>query len=369
MTIAKKSILVASLGNMLEYYDYAIFNIFLPIIAPVFFPGRTKYDALVMGYYAVLISAIARPLGGLLFGYIGDRFGRKIALLLSIYGIAFVTLLVGILPGYASIGIAAMFILTTIRALQMLCFGGEVCGAGIYVVELANGHREGLMGSILTAMALVGSVVASLIGVILSYLNPQQPNWRLAFILGGIAGLVAIIFRRNMAESVDLTELSNKVSLKTPFIKYPRELFAGVCIGGFITMPFTTVLAYVNPMLVTKGFISNLEFMKFQFILSVIAVISLLLSGLASDKYTPSKIMYGSAIALILVAWPLCKMFNSELMGFVLIAEIIMVVINEFLLGPVNAYLKSIFPVQVRYRGAAFSFCLGMSIIGGLPLL
>ena len=366
MALKTKSIAIAALGTMLEYYDYAIFSIFLPIIAPVFFPAHSKYDALIMGFYAVLISSIARPLGGLVFGYIGDRFGRKVALLISIYGIAFATLMVGVTPGFATIGIFAMIILTIIRSVQMLCYGGEYSGAGIYVVELANGRKEGLIGGLLSAMALVGSVIASVAGLIITYANKENPNWRLAFILGGIMGIVAIVFRRNMTETASHDVLAVKVSLKQLFSDYPHQIFAGVCIGGFITLPFSTVLSFVNPMLVTKGFINNFQFMQLQFLLSSVAVITLILSGLAADKFSPKKVMTLATILLVILGFPLCFLLNSYNIGLILIAEIVLIIINEILLGPSNAYLKSIFPMQVRYRGSAFSFCLGMAIVGGL---
>lgn len=366
MSLPKRSVIIAALGTMLEYYDYAIFSIFLPFIAPVFFPGRSKYEALVMGFYAILIAAIARPLGGLVFGYIGDRFGRKIALLISIYGIAVATLLIGVTPGYTVIGVWAMIIITFIRSIQMLCYGGEYSGAGVYVVELANGHKEGIIGGILAAMALVGSVIASLVGLVITTINKDAPNWRMAFILGGIVGFIAILYRRKMTESIGHDALDDKVSLKQLFTVYPMQIFTGVCIGGFITLPFTTVLTFINPMLVSKGVITSFQFMLLQFVLSIIAVVVLLASGMAADRFSSRRVMQSAALLLIILGIPLGYMLASQYLALIIIAEIILIIINEVLLGPSNAFLKSIFPPNVRYRGTAFSFCLGMSIVGGL---
>lgn len=362
----KKSLVVASLGTLIEYYDYSIFTMFLPFLAPTFFAANSEYDALIMGFYAILIVSIARPLGGIFFGAIGDKFGRKTALLCSLYGIALATLVIGILPGYASIGVSAMIILIAIRALQMLCYGGEYSGAGIYVVELANGKNVSLIGSILTAMALVGSVLASLVGMGLTAINSVHPNWRVAFIIGGLFGLSAIYFRRGMTESVTHAELNNHASLGSIFKSYPKSLFAGVCIGGFSTVPFSTVLAFINPVLKTKGYLSGFAFMSLQFTLSTIAVITLVVSGVLADKLTPSKVMRNATLWLIILSIPLGLMLQSMMLWLIIAAEITLVVINEFLLGPSNAYLKQLFPANCRYRGVAFSFCLGMSLFGGL---
>ncbi|MEN9945963.1 MAG: hypothetical protein RLZZ293_349 [Pseudomonadota bacterium] len=362
----KKSLLLASLGTFIEYYDYSIFTLFLPFLAPTFFVGHSEYDSLIMGFYAILIASIARPIGGIVFGIIGDKFGRKVSLLCSLYGIAIATLLIGVLPGYASIGVYAIIILIGIRAVQMLCFGGEYSGAGIYVVEIAREKNISFIGAILTAMALIGSVGASLVGMGLTALNPIHPNWRLAFIIGGIIGLITIFFRQGMSESVSGHDLNQHINLSAIFTNYRRQMFAGVCIGGFATLPFTTVLAFINPVLKTKNYLTSFEFMLLQFSLSIIAVLVLLSSGFIADRISPHKVMRQASICLIVLAIPLSLMLQSMLIKWVIVAEISLVVINEFLLGPSNAYLKQLFPVQCRYRGVAFSFCLGMSLVGGL---
>ncbi len=365
----KKSIFIAALGTLIEYYDYAIFSMFLPFLAPTFFPANSAYDALIMGFYAVLIASIARPLGGIVFGAIGDRFGRRRALLISLYGIAAATLLIGFLPGFKSIGMTAMVILTLVRAVQMLCYGGEYSGAGIYVVELAKARYMSLVGAVLTAMALLGSVVASLVGMFLTWHNPASPNWRLAFILGGVVGLIAIYFRQGMTESVNHEDLAKRESLGKIIVTYPKQLFAGVCIGGFSTLPFTTVLSFINPVLKTKGYFSGFAFMSLQFALSSIAVIILISSGLIADRVTPAKVMRYASIALLILSIPLGFMLQSYSLWLIICAEVILVVLNELLLGPSNAYLKQLFPANCRYRGVAFSFCLGMSLVGGLTPL
>lgn len=361
-----KSLVIASFGTLIEYYDYALFSLFLPFLAPVFFPAKSAYDALIMGFYAILIASIARPLGGLFFGYIGDKYGRKTSLVISLYGIALATLFIGILPSYAQIGVSAAILLVLIRSIQLFCYGGEYSGAGIYVVELAKSRNVALIGAILSAMALVGSVLAAVVGMILTHINKIDPNWRLGFILGGVVGLIAIYFRREMTESVSKHELVKSPSLLSIFKNQPRALFAGLCIGGFITVPFTTVLTFINPVLKTKGLMSSMQFMQLQFALSTIAVITLVSAGFFADKLSPIKIMRAASILLVLVAWPLGMLLDSSNLYFVLGAEIALVVINEILLGPSNAYLKQIFPVDCRYRGVAFSFCLGMAIFGGL---
>ena len=133
-SILKKSFIGAAIGTLIEYYDYILFITFIPILSPVFFTADSAYQSLVKGYVVLLIATIARPLGGLFFGYFGDTLGRRKALLGSMYGIAIATFVMGIVPGYATLGIWACVIIIIAKSVQLFCFGGEYNGAGIYVV-------------------------------------------------------------------------------------------------------------------------------------------------------------------------------------------------------------------------------------------
>ncbi len=191
-------------------------------------------------------------------------------------------------------------------------------------------------------------------------------NWRIGFVIGGLMGLIAIYFRRSMTESIGEHDRIQTPSFKQICVLYPKEIFAGICIGGFSTLPFTTVLTFINPWLKTNGYLDSLQFMQFQFLLSTIAVVTLVLAGFFADRYSPARVMKKGVLALLILTIPLAIMLESMNLYWIISAEIILVILNEILLGPSNAYLKQIFPVNCRYRGVAVSFCLGMSLVGGL---
>ena len=159
--------------------------------------------------------------------------------------------------------------------------------------------------------------------------------------------MIAIYFRQGMADSVNHEDLTKHESLVKIIVTYPKQLFAGVCIGGFSTLPFTTVLSFINPVLKTKGYFSGFTFMTLQFVLSSIAVIVLISSGLIADRVTPAKVMRYASIALLILSVPLGFMLQSYSLWLIICAEIILVVLNELLLGPSNAYLKQLFPCQL----------------------
>ena len=188
----RKSFLGAACGSMLEYYDYALFSTFLPLIAPLFFPAQSAYASLQKGFSFLLIAMIFRPIGALFFGYVGDKVGRRGALLTSMYGIALATLAIGLTPSYAMIGPTAMVLILVAKTVQVFCFGGEFNGGGVYAIELMQQRREGLGSGIFTAITLSGSLIASLYGILLTAKDMPAWGWRSAFIIGGLIGLLAI---------------------------------------------------------------------------------------------------------------------------------------------------------------------------------
>lgn len=366
-TLSIKSFISAAFGTIVEYYDFALFSIFLPIISPYFFPASTKYESLVKGYGILLLAVVTRPLGGIIFGHIGDLLGRRRALGLSMLGIAISTLTIGFTPTYQSIGVWSIVIIMLAKIIQSFCFGGEYNGAGIYVVEHANNHREGLIGSLLTAIAVFGSMLASLSAVITSLDFMPTWSWRLAFIFGGIIGVLGIFYRKNLLESPHFNPApSQKFPLINLFKLFPKELMAGFFIGGFSTMPLTTVVVFINPVLMINGYFSENHIMLLQTFLLFIGFIALIISGQLSDSKSPLTIMKWGALFLTLLAFPLLKAIDSGTFYIIIFAEIAIVLLNEMLLGPSNALLKNIFPMKYRYRGSSLSFTLGMAVIGGL---
>ncbi|MGE3920379.1 MAG: MFS transporter [Gammaproteobacteria bacterium] len=367
MKLSKKSFFGASIGTMVEYYDYALFAIFIPIIAPLFFRGETAYQSLSKGYLILMITSLAQPLGGLLFGYIGDFFGRRKALLASMYGIAIATFIMGITPSYQTIGIWSLIIILITKAIQKFCFGGEFNGAGIYVVEHARNQNEIYTSSILSATTFTGSLVASIIGILLTASFMPDWSWRLAFVLGGVIGAIGIFYRKNLLESPQFKEAnSNQHNLRQLLRKFPKELLAGFFIGGLCTVPFTTVITFINPVLMTEKYFTGQQFMLVETYLIIVSIITLVVIALTAENKKPENIMRFGATGLILFSYVLLLLIYKGSLFVILIAQSLMIVMNEIMIAPSHAYFKKIFDLEFRYRAASFSFCLGLAVFGGL---
>lgn len=363
----RKSFLGAALGTLLEYYDYALFSIFMPIFAPLFFPASTVYESLSKGFLLLLIPISVRPLGALFFGHFGDLIGRRRAMLSSMYGIALATLMIGLIPSCQSIGPSATLILILAKTIQVFCFGGEYNGAGIYVVEHAQNKNEGVIGALLAAVTITGSLLATLFAVLATFSWMPLWSWRLAFILGGIAGFFCIHYRKNLLESPQFKPASPHEHSFSQLLKnYPLELSSGIFMGGMATSAFTTVLIFVLPILMTKGLINNHQLMLIQTFLISVAIITVIPAGYLADRFSPPRVLLWAASSLILLAYPLLWLMDQGNLAFIIFASTFLVMIVELIMGPSNAYLKNIFSLHYRYRGSSLSVCLGMALFGGL---
>ena len=362
-----KVLWVAAVGTIVEYYNYALFTIFLPIFSPKFFPADTVYHSLVKSYLLMWVAMSMRPLGGMFFGYFGDRFGRRRALICSIWGIVISTLLIGLLPTAAVIGVWASIAIVVIKGVQVFCFGGEYNGAGIFVVEHAQGNNEAMASSSFVAIAFIGALLACAAGIILTLPSMPKEFWRLAFIAGGFIGIMGIGNRKKMPESPGFKPCSKQQNSALAMLKlYPLELFTSVFVGGFTAIPFITVLTFINLVLMTKGYFTQQQLMLTQALMILVAIITVLLAGIVADYFTPVKWMKACCSALIIFSYPLLILIDSKNIFYSIAGLSGIIMITEFLHGPAHAYLKNLFAIHFRYRASSLGFGVGVSVLGSI---
>ncbi|MDR3477429.1 MAG: MFS transporter [Gammaproteobacteria bacterium] len=366
-SLSKKSFFGAAIGTMIEYYDYSLFVMFLPIFSPIFFTANTAYQALSKMFLLMTIPVIARPLGALFFGYYGDFIGRRKALLLSMYGIATATFCIGLIPSAEHIGLWAAILIVAAKTIQVFCYGGEYNGAGIYVVEHAKNKQEGLIGSLLSTATTFGSLLASLAGVLLTVKYMPTWSWRVGFMLGGLVGLFGVFYRKKMLEVPAFSSADpKKHSLLNLLKEHPREILLGIFIGGLSTIPATTVMGFINPVLMSKGFFNSHELMLIHTLLNIVSIVILIIVGFVSNKISPAKIMRFGALLYVLLTYPLLQIIDLNHLAFTIPALAGLLVLSGIFFAPSNAFLKTLFSMPYRYRGISLSFCLGMGFFGGL---
>ncbi|MGD8562792.1 MAG: MFS transporter, partial [Desulfarculaceae bacterium] len=192
-------------GNILEWYDFAVFGYFAPVIGANFFPAQDKLAALINAFGVFAAGYLMRPIGGIIFGHIGDRLGRKRALQLSVALMAIPTTLLGLLPSYASIGVTASVLLVVLRLVQGLSVGGELIGSISFITEMAPARRRGFLGSwtLFSAIGgvMLGSAVATLLHWVLSDASLHSWGWRLPFLAGILIGGFGLWMRSGIKET------------------------------------------------------------------------------------------------------------------------------------------------------------------------
>jgi MFS family permease len=188
----KKTFFAGIFGNTLEWYDFTAYAFFAPILAKLFFPLSNPFTSLLLTFGVFALSFLVRPVGALFFGYIGDHFGRRTALIISIIVMSLPTLFLGLLPNYATIGIAAPVLLTILRMTQGLAVSGELTSATSFLVEHAHEKRRGFAGSLAMWSAFIGITLSSIVVTSITMAITDQQlttwGWRVPFVLGGLLG-------------------------------------------------------------------------------------------------------------------------------------------------------------------------------------
>ena len=373
--ITRRSVLLAGgIGNLLEWYDFAVFGYFAPFISAQFFPTDDPVSGLINTFGVFAAGYFARPIGGVLFGQIGDRFGRKRALQLSIFLMAVPTTLIAFLPTHAQVGVLAPVLLVILRLAQGISVGGEFIGSCCYLVESAPPGRRGLFGSWSTfgtvGGMLVGSAVATLIQDLLSTDQIHAWGWRLPFLGGLLVGVVGWQMRRGTEETPEFARLQGAGQIEQrPALQALREmpvrvlqlagivLLFGVSIYTlFVWMP-TYLMHFVIPPVPHALLINTL--------CMVLLIATMPIAGLLADRFGYKRILGAGALVTGVLVYPLFRWIDSGTMVATAVALAIFALINGLLQGAMPVAMAELFPARLRYSAMAIGYNFALAIFGG----
>lgn len=357
-------------GNILEYYDFTVYSVFSAAIGKAFFPLSSDLTQILASLTIFAVGFVTRPVGGIVFGYIGDRWGRKASLLVSMFGITFSTFLMGLIPDYNYLGIYAPILLAILRLVQGLCISGEGTGTAIFILEHYK-LRPGLISGIVHGSNIAGTLLASLVGILINrYCSPDLQAWRAAFVLGGLMGLIGCYLRSNTQETPVFQQLLNsKQILKAPFIHVMRtawgRMIVTACAAGAASSIVYIIKAYLNIFYTGVLKLDSVIALYYVSYTSIILMLSMPVFGMFIDKFGTSQMMRGSTLVMIALSLPIMLMITSvnlyiQLTGLALIALIAGAVSTSAYI-----FVISLFPPAERFSGVGFSYNLGIAIFGG----
>ena len=380
-TLDKKDIKIlglSSLGGALEFYDFIIFVFFAEYIANVFFPkDMGEFWTLLNTYGAFAAGYLARPLGGIVMAHFGDKFGRKNMFMLSILLMVLPTFALAFIPGYETLGFLAPLLLIIIRIFQGIAIGGELPGAWVFVREHCQENHKALFLSCLnSAMALgilLGSVVFLTIHIFFSIEEITNYAWRIAFILGGIFGIISIYLRKFLQETPVFQQMKKESSLSSFPLKdlfKEKNIFNSLSASMLMTWVLTGCVV-VLVLFMPKFMPDILHLSKVQgSYLQMLGIIGIVLGGIFTgylvDKLGLFRICILLSLAFMIVA---CLYFYVlyELKNIILVC---IFYTSICFLGGINVFapilMNEVFRAKIRFSGISFSYNIAYAISGGI---
>jgi MFS transporter, MHS family, proline/betaine transporter len=370
---SSSGIVAGLIGNVMEWYDFALFGYFVPYISTAFFPDSNTTSALLATWAVFACGFLMRPLGGAIFGYIGDRIGRRRVLVLSVMLMTLPTFVLGVLPTYAQIGIAASFLLIGLRLIQGLSVGGEFSGSVTYMVETAPQNRRGLAGSWAnvgsTAGLLLGSGAATAVTTFSSQHFAETWGWRIPFLVGLLLGIFAWFQVKRLHEghiSHRDEKHKSRSPLKEAFTKDKKKTFQALAFTAGYGATFYIPLVYLPDYIQRNTSMSLDTAMQINTIATAMILVLIPVSGWVSDRFLRRTHFLAIGFFLLAVlAYPMFELVLSGKYAQVLTAQLVFAVLIVFPLGSAPALLVELFPSDDRLTGYSVAFNIGIGVVGG----
>ncbi len=370
----RKVAISGMLGNGLEWYDYALYGHMSIVFSKLFFPMEDQSLSLILTLLTFAIGFIARPLGAIFFGRIGDKYGRKRALTASMILMAIPTAAIGLLPTYAQIGILAPILLLTVRLLQGFSLGGAYSGSISYVVEHAPPEWRSTVGSLVKISLLLGFLAGSFASTLVASLMDEASfyswGWRIPFLLGICLGFVGFWIRNHGEESPVYTKAKKAGKLsQTPvrdaFVEHPMKMLQGFAVYLFVTMPFYVVAIYMIAYSTRHLGLPEQSALMINTAAMLCMLAAVYPAARLADTYGRRKVMIAAIVMQMLITWPAFQWMVPGDFTRALIVQCSFAFITGWYIAPIPAVLVELFPTRIRYTGMSLSYNI-CAIIGGL---
>jgi MHS family proline/betaine transporter-like MFS transporter len=371
---AKKAVTAGAIGNFVEWYDYSVYGFFATVIASQFFPSEDRVASLLATFAVFAVAFFMRPVGAFVFGHYGDTIGRRNTLAAAIIMMGVATLMIGVLPSYAQIGVLAPILLVVARLLQGFSAGGEWSGSAAFMVEYAPENKRGLYGSwqqvSIVAGLLVGSGMGGLLGTVLSEDALNAWGWRIPFILGMVVALVGLYLRLRVEDTpafriIEEKEEITEAPVKESFTAHWRESLTAIGFTVAWTVAYYILLTYM-PTYVSETLGIPLTQALLSNAIGLVVLMALIpFTAALSDRIGRKPLLIAFSALIALFTYPLFLLASTQVLAFIVLAQVLFGVIISLFSGPGPAALVEMFPTNVRYTALGVSYNIAVAAFGG----
>jgi MFS transporter, MHS family, proline/betaine transporter len=371
---AKKAVTAGAIGNFVEWYDYSVYGFFATVIASQFFPSEDRVASLLATFAVFAVAFFMRPVGAFVFGHYGDTIGRRNTLAAAVIMMGIATLMIGVLPSYAQIGVLAPILLVVARLLQGFSAGGEWSGSAAFMVEYAPENKRGLYGSwqqvSIVAGLLVGSAMGGLLGTVLSEDALNAWGWRIPFILGMVVALVGLYLRLRVEDTpafriIEEKEEITEAPVKESFTAHWRESLTAIGFTVAWTVAYYILLTYM-PTYVSETLGIPLTQALLSNAIGLVVLMALIpFTAALSDRIGRKPLLIAFSALIALLTYPLFLLASTQVLAFIVLAQVLFGVIISLFSGPGPAALVEMFPTNVRYSALGVSYNIAVAAFGG----
>ncbi len=377
----RRTIAGGAIGTLMEYYDYYLYGLASATVFPmVFFPGDSTAVGRLASFASFAVGFLLRPIGGLVFGHVGDRMGRKAALMITVIGMGLSTAAIGAIPSATTIGLAAPILLLIFRMLQGLFVGGEMGGAASLVIEHAPVGRRGLFGALLISGAGVANVASA--GLMAALGAGSQSfflswGWRLPFLFALVLAAVAVVLRTRLEESDEFTEHAaverreerRRFPLAEAF-RHPKNAILGILIGLPQSIAGYLILTFGLAYLVSKGTAAQVGFVG-TVIVGILQVFAAPLWGALSDRIGRRPLYIAACVGFAILIYPAFALYRTDVAPLIWLGMVVGFVIPGVAMqGTLQTMLSEMFDVEARTTGVNIGYQISNTLGGGFaPLI
>ncbi|MGU3386308.1 MFS transporter [Methylobacterium sp. D53M] len=372
----RRSVVAGAIGNTLEWYDFATYGYFSAVIGRNFFPSDSPTTSLLSAFAVFAAAFFMRPIGGIVFGHIGDRYGRKTALLLSAGLMAVSTFLMGCLPTYASAGLLAPVLLVVLRLGQGLSVGGEYTSSAIFLSETAAPARRGLTGSLACIGAaggiLLGSIAGTLVTGLLTPEDVHQWGWRLPFLFGIVLGVFIFALRRHIdddhVETVfreDRTLTDQRSPLRTAVEIDGSAMLRAFAMNLGLACGFYVVFVYLVTFMHTVSGLPQHTAFLINSLAMVVQAVCIPIAGALSDRFGRKRVLVLTGAGLTILSWPLFMLLTTGDTLLIVLSQVAFAILIAGNAAVVPTAFVEMFQHRSRCTALAISFNASMALVGG----